>query len=149
MYSKKSLFKLGMAIAITVIVSACAGVKTSSYSFNDTYKTNVPTKGDGCYDTAVLLDKKIAESMEISKKVLAAFDSKISKETKTTLKALRNRHVGVFVGSGGEELLITLQEVSENKTFVTVATKTGFVGGAGQKAWSCQIVEQIVAMASK
>jgi hypothetical protein len=28
-----------------------------------------------------------------------------------------------------------------------VATKTGFVGGAGQKAWSCQIVDQMVTMA--
>ena len=51
MYSKKSLFKLGMAIVITVGISACAGVKTSSYSFDDNYKTNVPTKSDGCYDT--------------------------------------------------------------------------------------------------
>jgi len=149
MYSTKSLFQLGIAIAITVLVSACAGVQTSSYSFNDAYKTNVPTKGDGCYDAAVLLDKNIGESMEISKKVLAAVDSTISEETNTTLKAQRNRHIGVFVGSGGEELVITLKEVSGNRTFVTVATKTGFVGGAGQKAWSCQIVDQIVAMASK
>lgn len=149
MYSTKSLFQLGIAIAFTVLVSACAGVQTSTYSFNDTYRVNVPTKGSGCYDAAVLLDKTIGESMEISKKVLVAVDSTISEETKTTLKAQRNMHMGVFVSSGGEELLITLKEVSGNKTFATVATKTGFVGGAGQKAWSCQITDQIVAMASK
>jgi hypothetical protein len=149
MHPIKKLSKLGIAICVAVGVLACAGVQTSSYSLNDTYKTNVPTKGDGCYDAAVLLDKNIGDSMEISKKVLAAVDSTVSEETRTTLKAQRNRHIGVFVGSGGEELLITLQEVSGNKTFVTAATKTGFVGGAGQKAWSCQIVDQIVAMASK
>jgi hypothetical protein len=32
---------------------------------------------------------------------------------------------------------------------VTVATKTGFVGGAGQKAWSCQIVDEMVKMVAK
>jgi hypothetical protein len=149
MYSITRLFQLVIAICIAVGILSCAGVKTSSYSFNDTYKPNVPTKGEGCYDAAVLLNKSIGEARNISKKVLVAIDSTISEETSTTLKAQRNRHIGVFVGSGGEELLVTLQEVSGNKTFVTAATKTGFVGGAGQKAWSCEIIDQIVAMASK
>jgi hypothetical protein len=95
------------------------------------------------------LDKDIAETKEISKKVLVALDSTINEETATMLKARRNSHIGVFVGSGGEELFITLQEIPGNKTFVTAATKTGFVGGAGQKAWSCEIIDQIVAMASR
>ncbi|MBI5016914.1 MAG: hypothetical protein HZB55_15705 [Deltaproteobacteria bacterium] len=142
------LLHFWIVVTVAAIISSCAGVKTSSYSFNDTYKTNIPIKGDGCYDAAVLLDKSFADSKEISKKVLAAIDSTISEETATRLTAQRNRHMGVFVGSGGEELLVTLQEVSGNRTFVTAATKTGLVGGAGQKAWSCQIVDQIVAMAS-
>ena len=149
MYSITRLFQLLIAICIAFGISSCAGVKTSSYSFNDTYKPNVPVKGEGCYDAAVLLNKSIAEARDISKKVLVGIDSTISEETATTLKAQRNRHIGVFVGSGGEELEIALKEVSSNMTFVTAATKTGFTGGAGQKAWSCQIIDQIAVMASK
>ncbi len=87
-----------------------------------------------------MLNESLADSTSIAKKVLAAVDSTITETTETAIKAQRNRHIGVFVGSGGEELFITLKPVSSDKTFVTVATKTGFVGGAGQKAWSCQVV---------
>jgi len=78
-----------------------------------------------------------------------AIDSTIQEESLTFIGAQRNRHIGVFVGSGGEELFITLQEITNKSTFVSAATKTGFVGGAGQKAWSCRIVDEIAKMASK
>lgn len=130
-------------------ISGCAGVQTSSYSYNDSYKVNQPVKGDGCYDASVLLGKSPSDAKEIARKVLVAIDSTISEETETLINAQRNRHIGVFVGSGGEELSIALQGASNDKTFVTVTTKTGFVGGAGQKAWSCKIVDEMVSMASK
>ena len=86
---------------------------------------------------------------KIAKKVLIALDSKITEETDTSIKAQRNRYIGVFVGSGGEELAINLKEIDSSKTFITATTKTGFVGGAGQKAWSCQIIDEMVKMAAK
>ncbi|MEZ4601176.1 MAG: hypothetical protein R2940_15410 [Syntrophotaleaceae bacterium] len=149
MQSTRRLFHVGAAIGVAISLASCAGVRESSYAYNDTYTANISTNAEGCYDAAVLLDKNIVEAREISMKVLAALDSTIIEEKDTFLKAQRNRHVGLFVGSGGEELFITLQEIPGNRTFVTAATKTGFVGGAGQKAWSCQIIDQIVAMASK
>ena len=33
--------------------------------------------------------------------------------------------------------------------FVSATTKTGFVGGAGMKAWSYRIIDEIVKMATK
>lgn len=145
--------KISMLLASVVCVGAgisgCAGVQTTSYSYNDSYKLNQPVMGDGCYDASVLLGKNTRDAKEIAKKVLVAIDSTISEETETIIKAQRNRHIGVFVGSGGEELSVSLKKVSDDTTFVTATTKTGFVGGAGQKAWSCQIVDQMVAMASK
>jgi hypothetical protein len=86
---------------------------------------------------------------DIAKKVIIALDSKITEETDTSIKAQRNRHIGVFVGSGGEELTVNLKGIDSNKTFISATTKTGFVGGAGQKAWSCQIIDEMVKMASK
>jgi hypothetical protein len=136
------------SVCLAAGISGCAGVQTSSHSYNDSYKPNQPVKGDGCYDASVVLAKNLSDSKAIAKKVLAALDSTIGEETESQIKAQRNRHIGVFAGSGGEELAITLNEVSNGRTFVTATTKTGFVGGAGQKAWSCQIVDEMVKMAS-
>lgn len=137
-----------LAVSVSAFVAGCAGVQTSSYSYNESYKPNQAVKGEGCYDASVLIEKDLGQATEIATKVLSAVDSTISEKSESQIKAQRNRHIGVFVGSGGEELLITFKQ-AQRGTFITVATKTGFVGGAGQKAWSCQIVDQIVGMASK
>jgi hypothetical protein len=137
---------LASVISFSAGITGCAGVKTSSYSYNDSYKLNQPIKGDGCYDASILLGKNLSDTKVIAKKVLVALDSTISEETETLIKADRNRHIGAFVGSGGEELSVALKDVSADKTFVTATTETGIVGGAGQKAWSCQIVDEMLTM---
>ena len=145
----KSAFLLIVSFSVLVIVSGCAGVQVSKFTYDEVYQVNKPMKGEKCYDASVLLGVDLNRARDISKKVLVAVDSTITEETDTLIKAQRNRHIGVFVGSGGEELSVKLKGVSENKTFTAVTTKTGFVGGAGQKAWSCQIVDEMVKMAPK
>jgi hypothetical protein len=127
----------------------CAGVQTSSQVYSESMKVNEPAKTKGCYDASVLLDKNFADAKAIAKKVLAGIDSTIEEETENQIDAQRNRHIGLFVGSGGEELSVALKAVSPDRTFVTVTTKTGFVGGAGQKGWSCKMVDDMVTMASR
>jgi hypothetical protein len=136
-------------IAITSMLSGCGGTHVSKYTFNDTYKTNIPVKDENCYDASILLGVNSKRAKDISEKVLIAIDSTIEENTDTVLKAQRNRHVGVFVGSGGEELAINLKALDDKSTFATVTTKTGFVGGAGQRAWSCEIVDKMAEMAAK
>ena len=143
---KKSLL---VAACLCLGLTGCAGVSSSKYSYSNSFKANEPVKAEGCYDAAILLRKSFSDSTAIAKKVLVALDSTISAETENQIMAQRNRHIGLFIGSGGEELFLTLKPVSDSETFVTAATKTGLVGGAGQKAWSCQIVDQIAAMASR
>ena len=133
--------------AASILLAGCGGVATSKYTYSETYQPNQPVKGEGCYDAAVVLAKSLADAREIAKKALAAVDSTIQSETDAEIKAQRNRHIGVIVGSGGEELAVGLKPVSAGSSFVTVATKTGFVGGAGQKAWSCEIIDNIVKLA--
>lgn len=135
--------------AAMLVVSGCSGVQVSKYSYDDSYQVNKPIKGEECYDASVLLGVNLNRARDIAKKVLVGVDSTITEEADTLIKAKRNRHVGVFVGSGGEVLSVKLTETGEDKTFTAVTTKTGFVGGAGQKAWSCQIVDEMVKMASK
>lgn len=129
-------------------LTGCAGLETSKLAYNDSVKVGEPIKTEGCYDAAILLGRDLDQSKEIAKKVLAAVDSSISEDSAEQIKAQRNRHIGVIVGSGGEEITITLKTVAPGRTYVAVATKTGFVGAAGQKAWSCQIVDEIAKMVS-
>lgn len=133
----------------SLLLAGCAGVEVSQYAYNGSYKVNEPVKGEKCYDASVLLGADMKRAKEIAKRVLTAIDSTISEETETVIKAQRNRHIGVLVGSGGEELAISLRAAGNDRTFTTVTTKTGFVGGAGQKPWSCRIVDEMVNMASK
>lgn len=132
-----------------VLASGCAGVATSKMTYNENHKLNMPMKTVECYDASVLLGANVERTRDVAKKVLTAVDSTITGETANSIAAQRNRHIGVFVGSGGEELFVDWKAVDTEKTFVTVATKTGFVGGAGQKAWSCQIVDEMAKMVAK
>jgi len=143
------IIKLIASFSILAIMSGCAGVQVSKFAYDETYQVNKPIKGEKCYDASVLLGVDLNRARDISKKVLVAVDSTITKDTDTLIKAQRNRHIGVFVGSGGEELSVKLEKINENNTFTAITTKTGFVGGAGQKAWSCQIVDEMVKMAPK
>lgn len=135
-----------IAVGVSVL-AGCAGVPVSSHTYNESYKPNQPVKADGCYEASVVLTKNLADTTAIATKALAAVDATVTETAATHIKAQRNRHIGLLVGSGGEELQVTFKPAPSNSTFVSVATKTGFVGGAGQKAWSCQIVDQLVTMA--
>ncbi len=135
-------------LLLAASLAGCAGLETSNLAYNDSAKVGEPIKTEGCYDAAVLLGRDLDASHEIARKVLAAIDSSITEDSAGQIKAERNRHIGLLVGSGGEELTITLKSVAAGRTYVAVATKTGLVGGAGQKAWSCQIVDEIAKMAN-
>lgn len=145
----RSILVLIVICGIFIIMSGCAGTDVSKFTYNENYKVNETIKGEGCYDASVLLGVDMVRAKDIAKKVIIALDSTITDESDTLIKAQRNRHIGVFVGSGGEELQVNLKKIDDNKTFVTVTTKIGFVGAAGQKAWSCQIIDEMVKMATK
>jgi hypothetical protein len=142
-----SLFLYPSILLAAFALVGCAGVPVSSHSYNDSYKPNQPVKADGCFEASAVLTRNLADTTAIATKVLSAVDATVTEKSATQIKAQRNRHIGLFVGSGGEELQLTLKAAPNNSTFVSVATKTGFVGGAGQKAWSCQIIDQMVTMA--
>jgi hypothetical protein len=132
--------------AVSALVTGCAGMSATKMAYDSQQQVNAPQKAADCYDASVLLGAGLARTKDVTKKVLVAVDASVESEAVDTLKAQRNRHIGVFVGSGGEELFINWNAMGTEKTYVTVTTKTGFVGGAGQKAWSCQIVDEMVKM---
>jgi hypothetical protein len=142
----KSLSIAGLAV-IAALISGCAGMDTSKMKYSSELRVNEPQKSKDCYDAAVLLQANAERTKDITTKVLVAIDAVLRTDEPGLIKAERLRHVGVFVGSGGEEIFVNYAAMQANETYVTVATKTGFVGGAGQKAWSCQIVDEMVKMA--
>lgn len=69
----------------------------------------------------------------------------VKKEEGNELEAKHKRHVGAFVGSGGETLIVNFQEAEEGGakgTHVSAETKKGFVGRAGQKSWSDAVLDE-------
>jgi len=76
---------------------------------------------------------------------LAALEFEAKKNEGNDIEANKKRHVGVFVGSGGEKVVFHLEEVDlegQKATKVTGETKKGFVGRAGQKSWTNAILDQ-------
>lgn len=139
-----------VVILIFTIVSGCAGTKETQFALSSSasYSINQPIKSPGCYDAAVLLPVDQEASLALAKKVTVALDAAILTEEPSLIEAQRNRHFGLFVGSGGEEIVVRLTPDASGNTLVAVTTKTGFVGGAGQKAWSCTFVDNLVQLAS-
>lgn len=82
---------------------------------------------------------------EALKGALEALEFEVKKESGNQIEAHRRRHVGVFVGSGGEKVVLQLAEAEENGkkgTRVSGETKKGFVGRAGQKSWTNAVLDQ-------
>jgi len=77
-------------------------------------------------------------------KALKELEFNIHKSTDSEIEASKKRHIG-FVGSGGERMTLTLEEVSEGSrrgTRVIGETKKGFVMRAGQKSWTNAVLDQ-------
>jgi hypothetical protein len=76
---------------------------------------------------------------------LAALEFEVKKDSGNQIEAHKRRHVGVFVGSGGEKVVLQLTEAEEDGkkgTRVAGETKKGFVGRAGQKSWTSAVLDQ-------
>ena len=76
---------------------------------------------------------------------LAALEFEVKKDAGNDIEAHKKRHVGVFVGSGGEKVVFHLEEIGpegQKATKITGETKKGFVGRAGQKSWTAALLDQ-------
>lgn len=74
---------------------------------------------------------------------LAVIGCEIKKDEPTHLEGVRSHKVGLFVGSGGETVTISIVAPAEGKTNVDIRTKRTFVGGAGQKNWDQPVLDEI------
>jgi hypothetical protein len=69
----------------------------------------------------------------------------IKKDKDNQLEGQRKRHMGVFVGSGGEKLEVQFGEAEEagtRGTRVTAETKKTLMGRVGQKSWAAAVLDE-------
>jgi hypothetical protein len=87
----------------------------------------------------------VAKVKEEILNALAALEFEVKKDKGSTVEARKRRHIGVFVGSGGEKMVIQLVEAEQDGkqgTRVIAETKKGFVGRVGQKSWAGAVLDQ-------
>lgn len=89
----------------------------------------------------------MAKVQESAVNALTVLGCEIKKQLPNYVEGKRLRKVGAFVGSGGETLRVWLSE-ADGKTSIKVGTQRTFVGGAGQKNWDKEIVEEIAKSAN-
>lgn len=87
----------------------------------------------------------LAKVKEAAVSALNALEFEVKKDSDNDIEAAKKRHVGVFVGSGGEKVALHFEESEEGGqkgTRVSGETKKGFVGRAGQKSWTNAVLAQ-------
>ena len=89
------------------------------------------------------LDAAPAAVHKAAADALAVIGCEIKKDEPNLVEGVRTRKVGVFVGSGGETVVVSIAVQAEGKTNVDIRTKRTFVGGAGQKNWDQPVLDEI------
>lgn len=85
----------------------------------------------------------LQDTYNAAKSALAEFNFALEKDTPNYLQGSRARQVGLLVGSGGETAGIWLEAQGDKQTHVLVDSAETFVGYAGQKDWSEEIINSI------
>jgi hypothetical protein len=88
-------------------------------------------------------DQPMAAVHKAAVDALAVIGCTIKKEDPAYVEGKRDRKIGVFVGSGGETVSVTLSDAAAGKVGVDIRTARTFVGGAGQKNWDQPVLDEI------
>ena len=81
--------------------------------------------------------------LDAARQALNTYGCDVKKEKPDYLECTRDRHVGAFVGSGGEKVTVQLS-TKGSETRVEIKTGKGFVGRLGKKNWSTPIFDDML-----
>ncbi len=87
--------------------------------------------------------KPAADVQKAAVDALVVLGFEVKKSDPTYVEGYRPRKVGLFVGSGGETVGIWVEPLGPSRTGVRVDTARTFVGGAGQKRWDDDVVNEL------
>jgi hypothetical protein len=122
---------IALALMLSVVISAPANQE----------KENDPSKGSKDVDQTV--SYPMDKVLDAAKQAIATYGCSVKKEKTDYLECTRDRHIGVFVGSGGEKVKVKLS-AKGNETRVQISTGKGFVGRVGKKNWSTPIFNEMM-----
>lgn len=127
-------FKKMLQLTSLVFLSVLAGTTNAAKEKDE----NSPPAGE----PNAVFAAPMAKVQEQAVNALTVLGCEFKKQLPNYLEGKRTRKIGAFVGSGGETLRVWLSE-ADGKTSVRVSTDKTFVGGAGQKNWDKQIIEEM------
>ena len=83
---------------------------------------------------------------------LHALEFEVKEKNDGSLEGHKTRHIGLFVGSGGEKVVLKLREGDEDGhkgTIVAGKTKKNMIGIVGQKTWTSAVLAQTACVLQK
>jgi hypothetical protein len=135
---KRILIGSLVTIVLTLSVVICAQAVQPA---NQAKEKNDPSKGSKDVDQTV--PYPMDKVLDAAKQALATYGCNVKKEKADYLECTRDRHVGVFVGAGGEKVKVKLS-ARGSETRVEIKTGKGFVGRLGKKNWSTPIFDEMM-----
>lgn len=132
---------LSFLLCLVLIAAVLPGLTQEVVAQARVDESDDPSKGSKDVDEVVpyAMDKVL----QAAKLAVATYGCEVKKEKADSLECVRSRHVGVFVGSGGEKVTIRLKSLG-TETQVVVKTGKGFVGRLGKKNWSTPIFNELL-----
>jgi hypothetical protein len=124
--NKRSFMGSLAAAGLALLVVSAASVAAEKY--------------DG---VTVTFEKPMADVQKAAVDALTTVGVTIKKQEANVVEGKRKNKVGLFVGSGGEILTVTMTEIDAGKTSTKVRTTKTFAGRAGQKVWDQQVLEEM------
>ena len=127
--------------ALALSLGACATTSQTTDASTQTAEATIanakPEKG-----LAQVFETDIKAAMMATRGALEKYGFEITEESDDGFEAKRKSKVGVFVGSGGEKMIVKFDEADAG-TRVHVRTKKTLVGIAGQKNWDDEVMSAI------
>jgi hypothetical protein len=134
--------RLSCAIALILTGGALEASQTSTAAAPATAQNEAAKPSKNMNEVLAYPAPKV---LEAARQAMVTFgcDPNPKKDKPDYLECSRSRHVGAFVGSGGEKITIKLTP-ADTSTRVEVKTVKGFVGVVGMKNWSTPVFDEMV-----
>ena len=138
---KTSIVSIALSIALALVFSASETTAKKQDSDKETAsESDTKAKNN---TTVVTIDASPDRVHAAALEALASIGCKIKKDNPLRIEAKRPNKVGLAVGSGGEKLFVSIKDLGDGSSEVTVVTKKTMVGVVGQKLWNEEVAQLI------
>lgn len=127
---------------VVLILSSCTATQ-STVAFDPAQPINTVRTENDCYDAAIILPRSLVETKAAIVDVTENLNAEILKDTDNQYTIKRRHHTGRVISSGGEIIHFNLTRLGADKTYLTINTTRDNINTAGQRAWSCELANNL------